>query len=145
MNILTAKPISFVQMKKLNEEAGMHWFSKDTMRYWGTRLLGAPNRYNMFVTSEKEDDVRKSTIRMFNPKRNQVATIGDFFAFETAAKAHAMKEKIAKKLDELKDDSQLQRVMEDLYGAEWVDGKLVFISYGDKEEGYKQYEFAIEI
>lgn len=136
--------IQFGEMKRRNAAAGGSWFGKDEMRFFNTRLLGSPNRYGMFVTSEKPNDnsPRMYSIRAFVPATNQIATIGDFRRIGSESAAYTLKERIAARLDELQNDADLIRVFKNLHTGEWKDGKLILWSIMLDN---KQYSYELSI
>lgn len=77
------KPINEIIKEYLELKPGGHWFSKDTMRFFSSRLpdyayLKGDNAY--FITSEKDfsGSNRFYTIREFNRNTGEIETIGDF-------------------------------------------------------------------
>lgn len=78
--------ISIAEMKKRNAAVGQHWFSKETMQFFGSIIMCSPDVNNVFITAEWKDvDRRKRafTLRKFNLESNEVETIGDFLAYDT--------------------------------------------------------------
>ena len=72
-------------MAQRNRMIGHHWFSRETMRFFKTRvngpLLPGP-RGVFFVTSEVDPSGRKAySVRMFNCTTNQVDTVGEFHSY----------------------------------------------------------------
>jgi hypothetical protein len=57
------------EVKQANQEIGNHWFSRDTMKFWGCKIETSLLRGRFFITSEW--DLRKTkrlfTIRFANP------------------------------------------------------------------------------
>lgn len=85
-----------------NKNFGFHFFDKETLRFFGSRILYPT--YNgpggvFFVTSEKRpysDDPRRYTVRQFNPKTRGMETAGEFQGFANAKTAKRWAEKLAK-------------------------------------------------
>jgi hypothetical protein len=84
------------QIKVANRQAGYHWFDKNTMTFFGTRVSirvyeGRGGIY--FVTSEQPPHgPRRWSVRSFDPKTAKVDTIGEFCAMKEGA-AHKAAEK----------------------------------------------------
>lgn len=76
------------EMKRRNFDAGMHWFSKDTMNFFKTKIAAEPNSKNYFITSEHSGDgKRKYTIRHFDEFTSKVRTVGEFMKYPTLEEA----------------------------------------------------------
>jgi len=78
------------EAKMINKEKGKHFFDKDTMKFFDSRIETDALRFGQliddkyFVTSEKDgDQPRKFTVREFNPLTGGVSTVGDFQEFST--------------------------------------------------------------
>jgi hypothetical protein len=73
---------SIEDIKSANYNAGQHYFSRDTMRFFRSRVLdeifnGPGGIY--FVTSEKgPHSSRAYTVRKFNPETADICTAGEF-------------------------------------------------------------------
>lgn len=76
------------EVKAANEAAGHNWFSKDTMRFFNSRVCGGLVGGRYFVTSEKYDydSPRLYTVREVNAD-GTVDTVGEFQGYDTADKA----------------------------------------------------------
>lgn len=71
-------------VKRANERAGDHWFSKDTMRFFRSRIVGGIEGGRYFVTSERgPSGVRSYTVREALPA-GHVMTVGAFQAYPSA-------------------------------------------------------------
>ncbi len=75
------------EIKKCNSGKGKHFFDRDTMRFFKSRIESAHPIHGpkgiFFVTSEQAPgEKRKYTIRKFNPKTCEVKTYGTFQAFK---------------------------------------------------------------
>lgn len=76
-------------LAKLAKEAGSHWFDADTLRYFGSRLLGSPRllgtlddgtRCYVGVTSEYDGfdrTGREYSVRLFWVRGDQVVRVSD--------------------------------------------------------------------
>jgi hypothetical protein len=146
LNSLTYGKMSFAAMKKIEQEQGKHWFSKGDMAFFNTKLVGEPNKFNLFITSEENASWgagRLYSVRMFNPRRGHVATIGEFHSFPNRFAAQKFMNTITNKLDLIGGNPSAMAVFDDLHTAEQRDGKLVFYSYGDDGHNQKVYEMEI--
>ena len=92
-------------IKAAAEKHGSHWFDRDTMAFFNTRLQSKAypmdNGDILFVTSERvdADHPRRYSIRRayFDGEgRFQIRTIGDFQEYATADKAHRAAELLAR-------------------------------------------------
>ena len=64
-------------------ETGSYWWSKDTMSFFGTKIIGGA--FNgpggvFLVSSEQKPSgrARRFTVRQYNPKTKRIQTVGDF-------------------------------------------------------------------
>lgn len=76
-------PKTIPELKEMSREAGSHFFDRDSMKFFHSRIL--PNLYTgpggvFFVTSEQynDDSPRGYTVRKYNPAIASIETIGDF-------------------------------------------------------------------
>ena len=64
---------SIEDVKRANRDAGYHYFSADTMRFFGSRVLPTVYAGRLFITSERSGfdhySPRKYTVREFDPGR----------------------------------------------------------------------------
>lgn len=83
---------------------GLHYFSKDTMDFWGSKLVGqpvtAPNDASgrtWFVTSEMtfDGDGRGYSVRVFDPSTGHIDTLDEFNGYTSAEDATAAMHSIA--------------------------------------------------
>ncbi|RHU03312.1 MULTISPECIES: DUF7447 family protein [Erysipelotrichaceae] len=74
---------------RMCKEKGLHYFDKDTMEYWGTKIETELMEGNLFVTSEDTFDSmeRKYTVRHFDENTLKIRTVDDFQRFETLEQA----------------------------------------------------------
>ena len=87
--------LTITEMKRLNKEAGQHWFSEGAMKFFNTKIEAKPNKNNLFITSECPDGgVRRYTIRRFNPETYEVETASEFWEFETLEEAKAARKQM---------------------------------------------------
>ena len=64
-------------VKQANKNAGYYFFSKDTMRFFGTRIVSALYKNNTFITSDYtgfERNNRAYSVRVFHPETGIVNT-----------------------------------------------------------------------
>lgn len=66
-------------VRRANREAGQHFFDRDTMRFFGSRVVSGLYAGRFFVTSEKGpyDTARTYTVREAEPDGG-IETCGDF-------------------------------------------------------------------
>ena len=83
------KALTMVDVKRNNKEAGLFWFSPDSIRFFKSRIESELIDGKFFVSSEKnmEDDPRLYSIRKYNPKTHGIDTVGEFQAFKTCQDA----------------------------------------------------------
>jgi hypothetical protein len=89
-------------IKECARECGSHWFEKDTMRFFksrvGDRAYADGRGGAYFVSSEKgPHGPRKYTIRKYDPKKCSIETIGKFQQYRTGAVANRIAKNIAAK------------------------------------------------
>ncbi len=78
------------QIKAANKAAGCHWFSPDTLRFFGSRILPTVYAGNVFITSEYagfDRSGRAYTVRQFDPTDGSVSTVGEFLGYATRSEA----------------------------------------------------------
>ena len=73
------------EVREANAAIGHHWFSRDTMRFFNSRIVGNLIDGRFFVSSERYDDgsPRLYTIREAMPN-GEIETVGEFQAFASA-------------------------------------------------------------
>lgn len=78
------------ELKDANRRNGNHWFSTETMRYFGTKIHGKLIDGRYFITSEFSFDKtqRLYTIRAAREDAS-IETIGEFQAYSTLKQARA--------------------------------------------------------
>ena len=82
-----------------NIDAGQHWFSEPTMKFFNSRLIGNPvhtpldSRVYYFVSSERmalSDEFPSSyTVRSINTDTGEVSDVSEFQEYPSASKAKA--------------------------------------------------------
>ena len=84
---------SIVGVERLAERKGSHFFEKDTMRFFKSRVIYDvfPSKNGVyFVTSEKKgfsDNTRVFNVRFIDINTGSIDTINGFGAYETKAQA----------------------------------------------------------
>ena len=93
----TLNTIPTTRVRELLNRSGSNYFSKETVKYFGTKLASRSAyttdfNYFWFVTSEQyaSDSERKYTIRVYNDTTKKVETFGDFQAYENVKIAIAV-------------------------------------------------------
>ena len=75
------------EVKSIIKSKGHHFFDKDTMKYWGTRIETSVFKNGCFVTSE---DNYNKTERLYTVRRfdgESIDTIGEFQQYKTKESA----------------------------------------------------------
>ncbi len=78
------------QIKAANKAAGYNFFSPDTLRFFGSRILPTVYPGDVFITSESAGFGRNGrvyTVRQFNPAEGWINTVGEFLTYSTRAEA----------------------------------------------------------
>lgn len=72
------------QMKRDSLAHGSFFFTKDTMSFWGSKVVAGMFRNDTFVTSEDNYNRTQKlyTARHYDWKKHEVETIGDFQQFD---------------------------------------------------------------
>lgn len=82
---------SIEEIEAANEAIGQHWFSPDTMRFWGSRVddeIYPVGGGAYFVSSESSPwDKRVYSVR-FAHASGRIRTVGDLGEFPTRKQAH---------------------------------------------------------
>ena len=92
------RELAMSQLEGLNHEIGNHWFSRGTMRFFGTRIVSKAARISdngvraYFISSEQppHQDARRYTVRYMTisgPKAGHVSTSGGFCAYSDGRSA----------------------------------------------------------
>lgn len=76
------------EIKLANKEIGNHWFSKDTMSFFNSKIESEVLKGKYFITSEQfnTDAPRLYSIRVADDA-GRINTVGEFQAYRTKAKA----------------------------------------------------------
>lgn len=92
-----ARELAMHQLEGLNHDVGHHWFSRGTMRFFGTRIVSKTARVSddgmraYFVSSEQPpNDARRYTVRYMTisgPQAGHVGTSGEFCAYSDGRSA----------------------------------------------------------
>lgn len=92
--------LTMATIKANNRKAGQHWFDKDTMRFFSSRVgnkVFRGGRCAFFVTSEEgPHGGRKFSVRKTCDRGGRIQTVGDFQAYATRASAEAAAKRLAK-------------------------------------------------
>jgi hypothetical protein len=91
-------------VKMHNKDAGHHFFDRETMRFFSSRLCATVHEGMggvFFVTSEQRkgfecaDGPRRYTVRRFNRSTGAVDTVGKFQGYPTSRAANRIAAKLA--------------------------------------------------
>ncbi len=77
------------QIKDANKAAGYHFFSPDSLRFFGSRVLPTVYAGNVFITSEYTNwdrSDRAYTVRRLESD-GTIETVGEFLGYATRAEA----------------------------------------------------------
>ena len=69
--------MTMADVKQANKNAGYYFFSKDTMRFFGTRIVSALYKNNTFITTDYtgfERNNRAYSVRVFHSETGIVDT-----------------------------------------------------------------------
>lgn len=93
--------IRIEEVKQSNREHGFHYFSRDTMRFFSSRVSDRAYKVGdkaYFITSEKHrltaNNPRKWTIRVIDLITGKVNTVGRFQEFNSHREAEAQLKQI---------------------------------------------------
>ena len=84
-------------VKAANARAGFHFFSRDTLRFFSSRISSHVYGHGVIVTSERneyDDQPRRYSVRLALPT-GEIETLGEFQRFATSGQAHAFARKVA--------------------------------------------------
>ena len=86
------KKLSMQDVMKANKAAGWHFFDKDTMSFFGSKIETDLYPNDMFVTSEDDffGEKRYYSVRKFDRETSEILDIGKFQAYKTKAEAIAV-------------------------------------------------------
>lgn len=77
------------EIKRANADAGLNWFAKETMRFFGSRIGSAVYGGRYFVSSEQDNygnGDRRYTVRLAEAN-GQIETVGEFCQYATRSEA----------------------------------------------------------
>jgi hypothetical protein len=78
-SICTSNVFSIEDIKRINANKGMSFFSPNTMRFFNSRVLGEVYGNRFFITSEKPPKGKRAyTVRVFNYETGSISTIIEF-------------------------------------------------------------------
>ena len=79
------KALTLDDVKRNNKEAGLFWFSPDSMRFFRCKIESELIGGKFFVSSEQfaEDAPRLYSIRKYDSKTHSIDTVGKFQEHET--------------------------------------------------------------
>jgi len=88
--MLETKPITIEIVKEINKAKNQHFFDKDTMRFFKSKIHSRQlidDKY--FITSEQfdYDTPRLYTIREFDQESGDIGTVGEFQQFRSVKEA----------------------------------------------------------
>jgi len=83
---------TIAELKQTNKNNGMYFFSKDTMKFFNSKIefkLINKNNKQYFITSERyyKDDPKLYTVRMVTDEKASIQTVSEFQEFNTIEKA----------------------------------------------------------
>lgn len=95
--------LTLAQIKERNKQAGQHWFSRDTMNFFGSHIETQPNKYNLFITSENNMDGTKRyyNVRMFCQGNADIATLAEFNTLTSKKAAREFRDNVTRVLDNM--------------------------------------------
>lgn len=89
----TQKKWTVNEIKEAMRAAGSHWFDPDTMRCFGTRVLGTvyQGRNGIYFVTEdnqyRRELPKRFTVRQFDPANDDISTVGTINDYATASDA----------------------------------------------------------
>ena len=77
--------MTLAEAKEIYKKTGSHFFDKETMKFFGSRIESGLYKNRCFITSEKNFDgtARFYTVRRFNEDYTNIETIGEFNRIKT--------------------------------------------------------------
>lgn len=86
-------------VRAANRSAGQHWFDRDTMRFFNSRISDCLYSGRLFVSSERmryeSSTPRRYTVRFVDTDAG-IETLGEFDEFATSRQAHARIHRVVK-------------------------------------------------
>lgn len=88
--------MTLAEAKAKYNETGGHFFDRDTMRFFSSRIESALYKNRCFITSEKNFDgtERYYTVRRFSEDFQRISTIGDFNRIRSIATAREIAKEV---------------------------------------------------
>jgi hypothetical protein len=89
------KRYTISEMKAIQKEKNLHWFSESSMNFFNTVIETQPNIVNIFITSDRMNHLSPKgySLRWFNHETGNVETLGEFQLYETMDQARAARRK----------------------------------------------------
>ena len=83
--------MTMLEAKAIYKATGSHFFDKDTIEFWGSKIESELYKNRCFITSENNFDstARFYTVRRFSEDFKSIDTIGEFQAYKTKEEAQA--------------------------------------------------------
>lgn len=114
--------MTITEMKAKSASNGYHFFDRDTMRFWGSKIHTAPNKYGLFIESHDNFDRTRKLYRVciFTGKCT-VETIEDseiantYEHFSTIGEAREFLRQLTKAFDEACTCYREKSVLTDIY------------------------------
>ena len=113
--------MTIAEMKAINKAKGYHFFDSDTMRFWGSKVHTAPNKYRLFIESHDNFDrsAKMYSVRFFNVcgsvETIEPKAIADTYEdFSSLDEARAFMRKLTKAFDEACDCYRENAVLSDI-------------------------------
>lgn len=91
-------PTTISAMKSLIRNSGNNYFNEDTEKFWGSKVLTAPDKYGVFIESTDDWDREKKIfhVKIFAPVSRQIHTVT--FGLSTLEEAVSEMTKFEKEL-----------------------------------------------
>jgi hypothetical protein len=94
------------QLKRLHENNGGYFFSKESMRFFSSRIHSDVYGGCVFVTSEQNSSRRYEYSRLYTVRYmdadGSTRTVGEFQGFDTRSKAHTFAKNIGIEIDQMR-------------------------------------------
>lgn len=96
---------TFYTVNDIERKHKGHWFSKDSMRFFKSRVCEEVYESNdgllvYFVSSEQHDKYpRLYSVRVYNVQNDSIKTVGEFQGYSTALRAKNQAKRLAKALN----------------------------------------------
>lgn len=88
--------LTVAEMRAANAAAGHHFFDRDNMRFFGSRIEGGPYAGRLLITSEQAgpDFPRRYTLRVIHDD-GEAGTVGEFQQYSTLDMARHVAQRIS--------------------------------------------------